>query len=128
MSPSPPDAGRDRRFPRRVYGTGTEPDVRFSLANERTFLAWVRTALALMAAGVALESLQLPLQPGLRLAASLVLLALGLLTPVQAWRGWSSDERAMRLGEPLAAPVLALPLAAGCTLAGALVVLGLLLR
>ncbi len=116
------------RFPRGVYGVGSEPDVRFSLANERTFLAWVRTGLALLAAGVALESLQLPLQPGLRLAASLVLVVLGLLAPVQAWRGWSRDERAVRLGEPLAAPVLALPLALGCALAGVLVLLGILLR
>lgn len=116
------------RFPRGVYGVGEQPDPRFSLANERTFLAWVRTGLALLAAGVALESLQLPLQPALRLAASLVLVALGLLAPVQAWRGWSRDERAMRLGEPLAAPSLALPLALGCSLAGALVLLGIVLR
>ena len=33
--------------------TGDEPDARFSLANERTYLAWVRTALALLAGGVA---------------------------------------------------------------------------
>ena len=50
-------AAGDRRVPRRVYGVGDEPDVRFSLANERTFLAWVRTSLALLAAGVALEAL-----------------------------------------------------------------------
>ena len=55
------DEGRDRRFPRRVYGAGQEPDVRFSLANERTFLAWVRTSLALVAGGVALEALGLGL-------------------------------------------------------------------
>ena len=30
-----------------------EPDIRFTLANERTFLAWVRTAIGLVAAGVA---------------------------------------------------------------------------
>ena len=40
----------DRRFPRSVYGEGEEPDPRFSLANERTFLAWLRTALAMYAA------------------------------------------------------------------------------
>lgn len=27
---------------------GRDPDYRFSLANERTFLAWIRTALALL--------------------------------------------------------------------------------
>ena len=54
----------DRRFPRRLYGVGTEPDPRYSLANERTFLAWIRTSLTLMAAGVALEVLALEIQPG----------------------------------------------------------------
>ena len=43
------------RRPRRVYVSGTDPDPRFSLANERTFLAWVRTALALVAGAVAVQ-------------------------------------------------------------------------
>ncbi|PRY18385.1 YidH family protein [Kineococcus rhizosphaerae] len=127
MSDSPTGPG-PRRFPRSVYGTGTEPDPRFSLANERTFLAWIRTSLALLAAGVALEGLDLALQPGLRLAASVVLVLLGVLAPVQAWRGWARDERAMRRGVPLASPTLASPLTAGVGLAGLLVLLGLLLR
>jgi putative membrane protein len=38
---------------------GQEPDYRFSLANERTFLAWIRTALAILASGVALDQLVL---------------------------------------------------------------------
>jgi putative membrane protein len=123
------DLGTSRpRFPRHVYGTGEEPDPRFSLANERTFLAWIRTSLALVAAGVALEALSLPLQPDLRFAASLVLVSLGVLAPVQAWRGWARDERAMRRGEPLASPLLAPPLAAGTGLAALLVLLGLLVR
>ena len=66
---------RAARFPR---WEGSEPDPRFTLANERTFLAWIRTALALTAGGVALEALTVPLLPGLRLAASLLLLVLGL--------------------------------------------------
>ncbi len=31
------------------------PDYRYSLANERTFLSWTRTGLALIAGGVAVE-------------------------------------------------------------------------
>ena len=40
----------------RLHAEGTEPDPRFTCANERTFLAWIRTALAVIAAGVALET------------------------------------------------------------------------
>ena len=69
---------RAARFPRWVCGEGSEADPRFTLANERTFLAWIRTALALTTGGVALEALTVSLLPGLRLAASLLLLVLGL--------------------------------------------------
>ncbi len=61
------------RFPRQVYEVGTEPDPRFTLANERTFLAWIRTALALIAAGIALEALALPIRPDLRRIAAIIL-------------------------------------------------------
>ncbi|TWX38770.1 DUF202 domain-containing protein [Frigoribacterium sp. ACAM 257] len=118
---------RDSRFPRRVYGTGQEPDVRFSLANERTFLAWVRTSLALVAGGVALEALGLGLQPGLRLAASLVLIVAGIAAPVQAWVGWARTERALRADQPLPSAPLALPLGVAVTVAGVLVLLGVVL-
>jgi putative membrane protein len=84
-----------------VFGTGVEPDARFSLANERMFLAWNRTALALTAGAVALESLGLDLQPGFRLATSLVLIAAGTLTPLIAWVEWIRTERALRADRPL---------------------------
>ncbi|MGY1710804.1 YidH family protein [Geodermatophilus sp. SYSU D00758] len=119
---------RDRRFPRRVYGVGEEPDPRFSLANERTFLAWMRTSLAFLAAGVALEALDLPIAEGLRLASALVFVALGLLVPVQAWAGWVATERALRLGRPLPSPPLGVVTAVGTAVAGTLVLAGLLLR
>jgi putative membrane protein len=111
-----------------VYRHGDEPDARFSLANERTFLAWIRTSLALLAAGVALESLGLSIHPGFRLAASLVLITAGIFTPVQAWLGWMTSERALRLGNQLPSAVLALPIGIAVLAVGILVFLGVVLR
>ena len=115
----------DRRFPQRVYAVGEEPDPRFSLANERTFLAWVRTSLALSAAGVALVALDLPVQEGVRLACAVLFIGLGLLTPVQAWFGWATTERALRRSRPLPSPRSAPALAVGTALAGLLLLFGL---
>ena len=42
---------------RRVFPAGREPDPRFTLANERTFLAWIRTALGLLAGGIGVLTL-----------------------------------------------------------------------
>ena len=111
------------RFPRSVYGTGAEPDPRFSLANERTFLAWNRTALALIAGGVALEALGLDLQPGFRLAAALVL-----AVPLLAWAEWARTERALRTSAALPGSVTSVLLALTIMLVAALVVLGVVLR
>ena len=116
------------RFPRAVFDSGQEPDARFTLANERTFLAWTRTALALTAGGVALESLGLDLQSGFRLAASLVLIATGTLTPLIAWLEWMRTERALRACEPLPGAQTGLVLATAVTVVGVLVTCAVLLR
>lgn len=115
------------RFPHRLYELGSEPDPRYSLANERTFLSWIGAALALLAAGVAIEVLARDILPGLRVAAALVLIVAGVATPVQAWFGWLASERAMRLGKPLPSPVLAGPIAVAVVIAGVLLAIGYLL-
>ena len=80
---------------------GSDPDYRFTLANERTFLAWLRTALALAAAGLAAMHL-LPDAFGSEML-GLLLLALGFVTAATAYRRWFRAEVAMRLGDPLPA-------------------------
>lgn len=100
---------------------GTTPDYRFSLANERTFLAWLRTALALIGGGLAVAQFLPP--SWIRLVLAPVLLVLGGVVAVGAIDHWSRSERAMRLGQDLPPArfpaVLALAVAAG---AGALLV------
>lgn len=99
-----PTAPDDRR-PRSVYGVGHEPDPRFSLANERTALAWMRTSLALVAAGIGLTTLGsvASLPPFLDVVAAALCIAGGALA-VRSVRGWRHQERALRLGRPLHAP------------------------
>ena len=78
---------------------GSRPDYRFSLANERTFLAWLRTGLALIGGGLAVAQF---LSGGLiRAALALVLLALGGLVAVRAVDHWARCERAIRRGAEL---------------------------
>ena len=114
------------RFPRRVYAHGDEPDARFSLANERTFLAWISTALGLLSVGVGLESLALTLQPGYRRAAAVLLIVTGMACAAQAWFAWMSVEAALRRKRPLPAPRLLPWLAASLVATGVLVLLGVL--
>lgn len=84
-----------------VHDLGDEPDPRFTLANERTFLAWVRTTLAMLAGAVALHSLGIPDSDWLRDALVAGLALFGALVSVLAYRRWRRVERAMRLQEPL---------------------------
>ena len=89
------------RWPKWVYGTGEDPDYRFSFANERTFLAWLRTSLALVAAGVALDAVQLDWRRGIQVSLAVALIAIGLLAACVSWARWARSERAMRRSEPL---------------------------
>jgi len=90
-----------KRWPGWVYDDGEEPDYRFSFANERTFLAWIRTALALVAAGVALDVVPLSLPPTAQRLSAAGLIVLGCLSAAVAWLRWALAERAMRHSRPL---------------------------
>jgi putative membrane protein len=101
---------------------GTEPDYRFSLANERTFLAWIRTALALLAGGILLDQFSTKLQP--HLIVVVLAISLGVLAALLcllAYVRWRANEIAMRHSRKLPG-TLAIPLLAGTTLCIAAVV------
>ncbi len=93
---------------------GKDPDYRFSLANERTFLAWIRTALALLAGGVVLEQFasKLATPPVLLVLAVCLALLSGLLCAA-AYARWRGNEIAMRHGRGLPASLVIPVLAAG---------------
>jgi len=116
------------RWPSWVYGAGSEPDVRFSFANERTFLAWIRTALALLAGGVALDAVPLAISDGLQRGLAAVFVVLGLACAVSAWMRWARAERAMRRNEPLPSSRFGVVLAAVVVVAGVALLVGGLLR
>ncbi len=99
-----------------MYDHGTDPDPRFSLANERTFLAWVRTGLALLAGAAALDALDLPLHDTVQYLLATLLAVGGLLVAGSAWRGWVRTERAMRENTALPAnPAMVVVLVAVAT-------------
>lgn len=113
----------------RLLPGGDEPDPRFSLANERTFLAWIRTSLALLAGGIAVEAFTGAVFDELtRKAMGSTLLALAALIAVTAGFRWVKIERAMRNGRPLPLPLLVPVLAVGGALAAVVLVVFVLIR
>lgn len=81
---------------------GEAPDYRFSLANERTFLAWIRTALGFLAAGVGLDQLAPDLAtPLIREIVALLLCLFAGILAVYGYLRWLRNEKAMRLKQDL---------------------------
>lgn len=95
---------------------GEEPDYRFTLANERTFLAWIRTSLALLAGGIAVVQLvpRLGIEAGRYLVGE-ALIALAVLVAADSVRHWERVQHAMRHRLPMPRSWTPRILAAGLT-------------
>jgi len=92
----------------RLEEVGEEPDARFSFANERTFLAWNRTALGCVVAGLAVSHVLRPdddSSAGPKVA-GVALMVLGAVLALFSYGNWASSQRALRLREPLPRSVL----------------------
>ncbi|UQX11336.1 YidH family protein [Candidatus Mycobacterium methanotrophicum] len=105
-----------------------EPDYRFTLANERTFLAWIRTSLGLVAGGVALMQLAPNFSVrDVRLALSVLLVAAGGTLAALSVRRWQRTQQAMRRGAEM--PTSRIPFAVGvASVAVAVLVIVVLVR
>ena len=112
----------------RLLSRGTDPDPRFTLANERTFLAGIRTSLALTAGGIGLEAFAGDVfPPRHRLLLSVLLLGFGALLAVLVFLRWYASERAMRMGRQLPLPVTGPFLSFGIAATGLILILLLVL-
>lgn len=117
------------KLAQRLLPDGSEPDPRFTLANERTFLAWIRTALALMAGGIAVEAFTADVfLPEMRKVLAIALLLLGMLLSGSACVRWLNVERAMRNKAPLPLPLLVPVLSFGGALVTAVLIVFVAVR
>ena len=127
---STPDPNDGRTYlARKLLPGGKEPDPRFTLANERTFLAWTRTSLAFLAGGVAIEAFALPgLSPLFRTVLAIFVTTMGMFIAAGATVHWLRIERAMREERPLPLPAIVPFLSASafiaCILAVGIFVMG----
>ncbi|MFI1913116.1 YidH family protein [Nocardia sp. NPDC020380] len=103
-------------------------DYRFTLANERTFLAWMRTALGLLAGGVAVHELVRPFRHhGVRTAVGMACIVLAVIIAVGAYGRWRKVQAVMEAGGVLPRTVMVPILAFGIAVIAALASIGLLL-
>ncbi len=94
-------AERGSRYPRGVYDMGREPDPLYTLANERTYLSWLRLAVTLLAGAIAIDRLFIEHPRWATEILTLGLVALAFGTCGLGVRRWWVTERALRLRRPL---------------------------
>lgn len=105
-----------------------EPDYRYTLANERTFLSWVRTSLALIAGGIALRAFSEQFgNQWVPLIGAVFATVLGGVLSLLAFRHWNRVQSAMRNGDPLPRQVSAVVLTVGVVLIAVLMTLAVVL-
>jgi putative membrane protein len=114
------------RFDAWVRSVGSDPDPRFTLANERTFLTWMTTALGLLGVGLAVGTV-VPGKPVPALILACLWIALSAVVALRALGRWFVLERAMRTDSalPLSRSIPALALGLGILAIATGVVLGL---
>jgi putative membrane protein len=100
-SPAKTAADNDQEVAGETEPHGATPDPRVTLANERTFLAWNRTALALIAGGLAVSQLVKRGSSSVELVAALALIAFGALTALAGYQHWRRNEEVLRQGKPV---------------------------
>ncbi|WP_342050433.1 YidH family protein [Cupriavidus sp. OTU4054] len=115
VRPAPPSLPRKKDW--RLEGE--DPDYRFTLANERTFLAWIRTALAILAGGVLLEQFANKLASMTVSAISIGMCAVAMAMSLQSYRRWRANEIAMRHKQSLPTSSAIRMLSIGLVAAGA---------
>lgn len=121
--PAVPGLRRRTRKPA-LDEVGEDPDYRFSLANERTFLAWIRTSLGLLAGGIGVVQLVPRLGvPGGRIALAVLLIVLAFLASASSYTRWERNERAIRLNRALPRSSMPRVLAVGLSLVAIVTVL-----
>ena len=99
-----------------------DPDYRYSLANERTYLAWVRTGLALIAGVIALRVLA-P-DSALLTVTAIGATLLGGVLAVTSFIHWHRVQDAMTRGDPLPTQWGPLILTVGMVVLAALITIG----
>ncbi|AEF41432.1 YidH family protein [Hoyosella subflava] len=76
------------------------PDERFTLASERTFLAWMRTSLGLMVAGIAVIHVVPTFSTQtVRTVIGLAMVSLSCLAAAEGFRRWRQVAKALESGE-----------------------------